>query len=380
MFRTALKFILYDKAKSIGVVVGIVISIFLIGQQVGTLTFLMRLMGGLVDNSNKVLGHIWVVDNITNNANELTKLDESLVREIRSIRGVENTYPVVVASAMVKFPNGKSSPVVLVGSEAPTFVAGPKKEKIMSGKLMDLAEDGAVSGDYFDQGTFDNSLDIGKRLEINGKEAFIRLQTRDARGFAGSFFYTTLSKARFYGNFPDNKVSAVAVQVKPGQSISAVAKEINQTFYGVRAWKTEDLQSETIRFITISSNIGTSVGSLVLFAIISGFFIISLTLFSSTLDHLRDYGTLKAIGATNAYVRNLILMQSFIFAIAGYVIALILIFLFKWAVTGAGLIIQYSILELFVLFVITVFISVGGSLVFSIRKINNVEPASVFRG
>jgi len=380
MIRTALRFILYDKAKSIGVVVGIVISIFLIGQQVGTLTFLMRLMGGLVDNSNKKWGQIWVVDNITNNANELTKLDESLVREIRSVQGVENTYPVVVASAMVKFPNGKSSPVVLVGSEAPTFVAGPKKEKILSGNLMDLAEDAAVSGDFFDQGTFDNSLDIGKRLEINGKEAFIRLQTRDARGFAGSFFYTTLSKARFYGNFPDNKVSAVAVQVKPGQSISAVAKEINQTFYGVRAWKTEDLQSETIRFITISSNIGTSVGSLVLFAIISGFFIISLTLFSSTLDHLRDYGTLKAIGATNAYVRNLILMQSFIFAIAGYVIALILIFLFKWAVTGAGLIIQYSILELFVLFVITVFISVGGSLVFSIRKINNVEPASVFRG
>jgi hypothetical protein len=184
---------LYDKAKSIGVIVGIVISIFLIGQQVGTLTFLMRLMGGLVDNSNKEMGHIWVVDNITNNANELTKLDESLVREIRSIRGVENTYPVVVASAMVKFPNGKSSPVLLVGSEAPAFIAGPKKEKILSGNLMDLAEDGAVSGDYFDQGTFDNSLDIGKRLEINGKEAFIRLQTRDARGFAGSFFSTTFT-------------------------------------------------------------------------------------------------------------------------------------------------------------------------------------------
>ncbi len=380
MFRTALRFIFYDKAKSIGVVVGIVISIFLIGQQAGTLTFLMRLMGGLVDNSNKELGHIWVVDNITNNANELTKLDESLVREIRSIRGVENTYPLVVASAMVKFPNGKSSPVVLVGSEAPTFIAGPKKEKILSGRLSDLAEEAAVSGDYFDQGTFDNSLDIGKRLEINGKEAFIRLQTRDARGFAGSFFYTTLSKARFYGNFPDNKVSAIAVQVKPGMSISAVAKEINRTFYGVKAWTTEDLQNETIRFITISSNIGTSVGSLVLFAIISGFFIISLTLFSSTLDHLRDYGTLKAIGATNAYVRNLILMQSFIFAVAGYAIALMLIFLFKAAVTGAGLIIQYSILELFILFLITVFISVGGSLVFSIRKINNVEPASVFRG
>jgi len=380
MFRTALRFILYDKAKSIGVVVGIVISIFLIGQQVGTLTFLMRLMGGLVDNSNKELGHIWVVDNITNNANELTRLDESLVHEIRSIQGVENTYPIVVASALVKFPNGKSSPIVLVGSEAPAFIAGPKKEKILTGNLMDLTKEGAVSGDYFDQGTFDNSLEVGKRIEISGKEAFIRLQTKDARGFAGSFFYTTLSKARFYGNFPSNKVSAVVVQVKPGYPISAVTKKINETIYGVRAWSTQDLQNKTILFITISSNIGTSVGSLVLFAIVSGFFIISLTLFSSTIDHIRDYGTLKAIGATNGYVRNLILMQSFIFAVAGYVIALLLLWIFKLAVTSAGLIIRYSILELLMLFLITVFISVGGSLVFSIRKINNVEPASVFRG
>jgi len=380
MFRTALRFILYDKAKSIGVVVGIVISIFLIGQQLGTLSFLMRLMGGLVDNSNKQLGQIWVVDNITTNANELARLDERLVREIRSIPGVENTWAVVVASAMVKFPNGKSSPVLLVGSEAPDFVAGPKKDKILTGNLMDLTKEAAFSGDYFDQGTFDNSLEPGKRLEINGKEAFIRLQTKDARGFAGSFFYTTLSKARFFGNFPENKVSAVAVQVKPGFSVTEVTGAINSAFTGVRAWKTEDLQSETIRFITISSNIGTSVGSLVLFAIISGFFIISLTLFSSTLDHIRDYGTLKAIGATNGYVRNLILMQSFIFAIAGYVIALLLLLLFKSAVTGAGLIIQYSFAELLGLFLITVFISVGGSLAFSIRKINNVEPASVFRG
>lgn len=380
MFRTALRFILYDKAKSIGVVVGIVISIFLIGQQVGTLDFLMRLMGGLVDNSNKELGQIWVVDNITNNANELTKLDESLVREIRSIKGVQNTYPIVVTNAMVKFPNGKSSPVIMVGSEAPSFVAGPNQQKILAGNLMDLTEEGAVSGDFFDQGTFDNSLEIGKRLEINGKEAFIRLQTKDARGFGGSFFFTTLSKARFYGNFPTNKVSAVAVQVKPGYSISAVTKDINQTIYGVKAWTSQDLQSQTIQFITISSNIGTSVGSLVVFAIISGFFIISLTLFSSTLDHIRDYGTLKAIGATNAYVRNLILMQSFIFAVAGYFIALLLLWLFQAGVKNAGLIIQYSVVELVILFIITVFISVGGSLAFSIRKINNVEPASVFRG
>ena len=65
MLQTAFKFIKYDRAKSIGVVVGILISIFLIGQQIGILGFLTGLMGGIVDNSRKDIGEIWVVDNIT---------------------------------------------------------------------------------------------------------------------------------------------------------------------------------------------------------------------------------------------------------------------------------------------------------------------------
>lgn len=379
MIRTAFKFIKYDKSKSIGVIIGIVISIFLIGQQIGILGFLTGLMGGIIENSRKDIGQIWVVDNITQNANELGKLDERLVREIRSIEGVENTYPVIAANSLVKFQNGKTASVLLIGSEAPLFIAGPNESKINKGRLEDLTLEAAVSAEFFDEKTFDNSVEIGNRVEINGKEAFIRLQTKNARGFAGSFFYTTLTKARFYGNFPDTKVSAIAVKVRDGYDVATVVNNINNNIYGIKAWDAEDLRKTTVSFITISSNIGTSVGSLVVFAIISGFFIIGLTLYSSALDRIKDYGTLKAIGATNTYVRNLILLQSFIFAIIGFSIAFFLLNGFKNGVANAGLVINYSGIEIFGLFIITVFISVGGSF-FAIKKINSVEPASVFRG
>lgn len=379
MILTAFKFIKYDTAKSIGVIVGIVISIFLIGQQIGILGFLTGLMGGLVENSRKDIAQIWVIDNITRNANELGKLDERYVREIRSIDGVANTYPVVISNGLVKFKNGKTASVLLIGSEAPVFVAGPNPVKVFKGKINDLAQDQAMSAEFFDQKTFDVALEIGTRVEINGKEAQISLQTKNARGFAGAFFYTTLSKARYYGGFPENKVSIVAIQVKPGYDVASVIKSINSKFYGIRAWDANELQASTISFITISSNIGTSVGSLVVFAIISGFFIIGLTLYSAALDRIKDYGTLKAIGATNSYVRNLILLQSFFFAIIGFVIAFALLIGFKKGVENAGLAINYSTWEILGLFVITLFISMGGSL-FAIKKINGVEPASVFRG
>jgi len=379
MIRTAIEFMRYDRAKSIGILVGIVISIFLIGQQLGILGFLMSLMGGLVDNSREDIGHIWVVDNITRNANELARLDEGIVREIRSIEGVMETYPIVVSNGTVKFASGKSVSIILVGSEPPLFVAGPRPDRIIEGDLFDLSENGAISAEYFDETTFDAPLGVGTRLEINGHEAFIRVQTRDVRGFGGSFFYTSLSKARFYGNFPGDKVSAVAVQVLPGYSADQVADRINRVIFGVKAWNAQAFKHQTIRFITISSNIGTSIGSLVIFAIISGFFIIGLTLYSSALDRIRDYGTLKAIGASNAYVRNLILTQAFLFALVGFLLAFLLLEGFRRGVSGAGLLITYTPAEITGLFLITLFISVGGSL-FAIGKINRVEPASVFRG
>mgnify|MGYP001590415524 FL=1 len=67
MLKTAYNFLKYDKPKSIGVIIGIVICIFLIGQQIGILTFLMGLMGGLIENSDTRNAQIWIVDKITIN-------------------------------------------------------------------------------------------------------------------------------------------------------------------------------------------------------------------------------------------------------------------------------------------------------------------------
>jgi len=368
----------FDKSKSIGIIIGIVISIFLIGQQVGILTFLTGLMGGLISSSRQDLGEIWVVDNITSNANELAQLDERIVREIRSIAGDQETYGVVIASGSVKFADGKTAIVSLIGSEPPAFVAGPRPDLIMEGNVSDLIGDGAVSAEFYDESTFNNSVAPGTSIEINGKSAVIKVRTKNARGFGGSFFYTTLSKARYYGNFPANKVSCVAVKVKPGYSKAQVIANINNTIVGVKAWDSTDLKNTTAKFITVTSNIGASIGSLVVFAIISGFFIIGLTLYSAALDRLKDYGTLKAIGATNGYVTRLILMQSFLFAVIGFLIAVLLLFGFQKGVEGAGLVLNFPPLLVLGLFIVTLFISMGGSL-FAIRKINSVEPASVFR-
>lgn len=378
MIRTAIKFMRYDRAKSIGIIVGIVISIFLIGQQLGTLRFITEVMGGLMNNANPKSGQIWVVGKATKNVNVLTHLDSRLVREIRSIKGVKNTYPIVVANASITLPDGKSSPIVLIGSDAPVFAGGPNKSKIIKGNRFSLTQTNTVSAEYFDAKALNTELNLGSSLEINGKHATITVETKNAQAFGGHYMYANLNNARFYSDFPSHKVSIIAVKTSQGANTQQVVQRINETFFSVKAWQIDQLKESTIKKLLSTTNMGVSFGTLVIFAIITGFFIIGLTLYSAVLDRLKDYGTFKAIGATNGYVRKLIFTQAILFAVIGFIIALGLLIAFKQGVAQAGLIIVLSPQLIILLFIITLFISVGGSL-FAIRKINKLEPASVFK-
>lgn len=375
MLRYAWQFMKYDKAKSLGIVIGIVISIFLIGQQTGIFIFLTGAMRALVDNSR---ADLWVVDAKTVNANALGKLDIRKLREVQGVEGVGRAFPVVVAGGTARFDNGTTAGVQVIGSDGPEYRIGLDRKKIESGRLEDLLEEGAVSADYYDRATLGGSL-RGTQFEINGKKAYIALQTRGVRGFGGVFMFTTMEKARYFGSQPNTTISAILLDVAPGQDPSVVRDRINRSVFGVRAWTSRDFGKSTVGFLLANSGIGFSIGSLIVFALIAGFFIIGLTMYSAALDRIRDYGTLKGIGASNGYIVRLILLQAFLFALVGFAFGYLFIDLFRRGIAKAGTTFEFSPVIVLGFFLLTLLISIGGAF-FAIRRIIALEPASVFRG
>jgi putative ABC transport system permease protein len=115
----------------------------------------------------------------------------------------------------------------------------------------------------------------------------------------------------------------------------------------------------------------------VFFAVITGFAIVGLTLYSAVNDRLRDYGTVKAIGGNNGTIRKLILLQALIYSVIGFVIAFMLLVLFVQATKNA-LDIQLTPGLVAFLVAVTLFISILGSL-FAMRKITRLEPVQIFR-
>jgi len=375
MLKTAWKFIRFDKAKSIGVIVGILISTFLIGQQLGVFMFLTGLMKAL---STNVKADIWVIDSKTVDVNQLGKLDIRNLRAVQGIPGVQEAFPVLVSGASCIYGNNSSGAITLIGVDMSKLNAVLDSSKILAGKSTDLTMDGAVSAEFFEKKNLGDNIDIGTNFEINGKRAFFAIQTKGFRGFGSSFCVTTIERARFYSNQSVNSISAILVQLKPGEHPEEICNRINSSIYGVKAWPSEQLAASTEKKILSSSGIALSTGTLIVFALIAGFFIIGLTMYSSALDRLKDYGTLKAIGAGNSYITRLILSQAMIFAILGLLTGLLLLEGFRVGVAKSGLIFNFSPVVLLSMFITISLIAAAGAS-FALQRIRSVEPAAVFR-
>jgi putative ABC transport system permease protein len=330
-------------------------------------------MSTLVANNKQ---YIWVVDNKSTNVNSLTLLDKRVGFELQSLPDIAEAYPLVIAGGGAKFENGTTAGIILVGVQAPAYAGGPWNMHL--GTKDAMIKDGAIITDYYDKKAL-GELSLGDYFEINGKQVFDAAQTKGIRGFGGIYGFTTIERARFLTGIDTDKASAFLVELKDVRNKQKVIDQINQNFYGVRAWDGEEFTKQTILTVLKTSGIALSFGTIIAFALIIGFVIIGLTLYSAVIDRIKDYGTLKAIGANNRFIRKLILMQALIIGVSGYIIGAIITEIFRIKVEETGTIINFPLYVRISIMIITLLIAVFGSL-FAIRRITSLEPAQVFRG
>jgi putative ABC transport system permease protein len=374
MLKIALRFLLFDRPKTIGALAGTIISVFLIGQQSGIFIFLTNAMSAYVRNNKE---YIWVTDEKTTNANAMTPLDNRISRQIESIAGVKKAHQLVIAGGSAKFANGTFSGLTLIGVQYPDCAGGPWN--LVAGQKQDMVKEGGIITDFFDTKSLGDAK-IGDYFEYNGKKALIVGNTKGVRSFGGGVLgFATIEQARYLTNGNPNKSSAFLISYDPAIPREQIIYQINTNIKGVRAWKSEDFAYETIITVLKSSGIAISFGTLIVFALIVGFVIIGLTLYSAAIDRIRDYGTLKAIGANNWYIRRLILTQAMIIGVIGFGFGFMLVNGFKNGIANAGTLFEYPLWLRLSFFGVTIFIAFFGSS-FAIRRIVKLEPSAVFRG
>ena len=242
---------------------------------------------------------------------------------------------------MPAFADGSATAVVLVGLRSPGLSRqAPSASWGAPGRNCS----GRVGGRWTSS-SGDNlgGSRLGDRFELGGGEAFVAAEVVGSRGFGGLYMFTTTERARALGG--DSPVPGIGGAVgvgSPGPTRRWCSRPSAATVPGVRAWRPEELSSATRRTVLATSGIGFSVGALIFFAIPGGLRppppppppTVGLTMYSGALDRIRDFGTMKAIGAGTGDLAGILVRQAAIHAGAGFLLGMLLTEGFRRGVAG----------------------------------------------
>jgi len=374
MVDLALKTLLYDKLRFAITVAGVAFAVTLVLVQVG-------LFLGLLDNASITIDHmpadLWVTPKNTPNIDFAQTFPETNVYRIRSVPGVERADNLTVVFITMTLPNGARESTICYAMEEfrrwnfPWNVVDGDVAQLSQGPYLFMDESAKRRFGSFQTGDYREML--GQRFKIVGK-------TRDARSFTTTpvCFLDTKSVNDIIPEHR-NKTSYIVAKLAPYADREAVRAEISRRLPFNDVYTREEWSRQSRGYWVVNTGLGLNISVTVLLGVLVGIVIVAQTLYASTMEHLKEYGTVKAIGGSNWDIYRILLRQAGISAIAGFLVALPLSFAMGPIMASLELKLIIPPLLIGAVFVGTVVFCLAAAIV-SFRKVAGIDPAVVFRG
>jgi putative ABC transport system permease protein len=375
MVSIARKNLLEDVPRFLVAQAGIMFAVTLVTLQTGVLNGFTRSTVLLIDQSK---ADIWLTSDRMVHFEYTEPLTVSQLNEAKKIEGVERAEAVSISSwRWYPIGNGESTPMRMIGFDpnGKLFVPGD----IVKGNLKDLNKPFTV---MVDESRLDvlNVNSVGQQGKVESLPGTVVGITRNTQSLvAAPFVFTSLDNANTYSgagftsrvncqvgsggqldcrtvyeeNSPSAKaklpsikplgltdpISYVLIKAKPGQDIEALKKQLTQAIPGTSAYTTAEMSQKTAAYWKIRTGVGVILGMGAVVGIIVGMVVVSQILYASVSEHIKEFGTLKAIGASDKVLYGVIVEQSIWMAVLGYIPGMLICLGVSAAVAGQGIII-----------------------------------------
>ncbi len=379
MKQIAVKMLMGDKAKYLGLIFGITFATLLMSQQMSLFIGIMGRTYAIISQIQEA--DIWVMDKKVQYIDGIEPLPDIALAQVRSIDGVKWALPFYKGSAVIKV-NGNLQAVTLVGVDDASLVGGPRK--MLMGNLADLKIKNAVIIDQLGYNYVwpNEPLKIGREFEANDQRMLLVGICDATPSFSSPvLMYSRYSEAVRYVAQSRNKMSFVIAKAKEGADVEEVVKKINeQTDLKAQTW--EEFKNSTLTYYLTHTGIAINFGITVLLGFIIGAVISGQTFYIFVVENLRQFAVLKAIGITNKKILKMVLTQAAVVGSIGYAIGIGLTSIFFSKVSGGasafkGFYLPWEIAlgSAFAVVLIMIIVSF-----ISVRKVFVTDPAIVFRG
>ena len=372
MGHAALRMMFHGKLKMAGTMFGVVFAVILSNQQAGTFLGLLQKNTMLVDNAG---ADIWITPPGTMQVQAGGVLPANAATRARVTPGVAWAEPLIFAGATVKRPDGATEAVTLLGVEWPAGRGGPWN--VVAGDRDALAQPDTMVFEDSQRDKF-GGMNLGSVREVNGRTVRAGAFTWGLVPFGPSYAFAEYDLARMIARVDADRTSFVLAGVTPGEDPARVAAALRERIPEAAVFTKQELRASTIRYILTRTAIGVTFGTATVFGLIVGFVIVALTMFSSVLDNLREFGTLKAIGSTTGDLAVLLLVQSVTYATLGSILGLAVVSLLANGIRSAQLAMNLSPVLFGGTYVLMLLLCMFASTL-SVLRIRKLEPAMVFR-
>lgn len=388
MNRVALRMLTGDRAKFIGILIGLTFASLLITQQSAIYDGLLERSYASIGDTGQ--GDIWVMDPMVDNVDDIKPMQDTVLDRVRSIPGVAWAMPMFRNFIRARLDDGSTQNCIVLGLDDTTLMGGPPE--MVEGRLEDLRRADGIIVDERDvrgrnaklahpplqPGGAKRPLAIGDVLELNDHRTVVVGIARTHRSFMWNpFVYTTYDRATTWAPPQRKLLSYVIAKVRPGDDAQAVCARIRQTT-GMKALTNAGFKQLTLDFIMENTGIPINFKISMFLGFLVGAVIAGQMFFNFTHDNLRHFGALKAMGASDGQLLRMILIQALLVGFIGYGIGVGFAALFGNLVGGSELAFLLSWDRLLFSAFVVIFICALSALI-SIRKVIRLEPAVVFR-
>jgi putative ABC transport system permease protein len=378
MLWIAWKMLVGNRVKYLGIVFGVVFAAVLIAQQASIFCGLMSLT---VSQIRDVQGpEIWVMDRNVQYVDDIKPLADTELFRVKSVPGVAWAVRFYKGIARARLEEGTYEQMILLGLDDATLVGAP--EGVFMGSIADLRKPDAVIMD--DAGYRrvwpGEPYRLGRSFEMNDRRAVVVGLTKASRTFQSfPIVYTRYSQAVLFAP-PERKVlSFVLVDPQPDLPAEEVCRRIEERT-GLQALTREQFLWKTIRYYLAKTGIPVNFGITVFLGFLVGTAIAGQTFYLFTVENIRQFGALKAMGTSNWTILLMVLAQGLQVGIVGYGLGVGLAAVFGWVVKGASRLSFFMPWQVLAITAVAVFVIVLVASLLSIRKVLVVDPAIVFRG
>jgi len=359
---------------------------------VGFSNLLMFFQLGLLDsiyNSqrkpiDRLRGDLVMVSAGYSNMGSLQRFDRSRLYQALGVAGVEGVSPLHIGRATWITPaTRKSFDVFVYGVNlSRPSLAFPELERDVS-RLQPLRNA------LFDRNSKQQYGPIAEELkrqglvtlEVNKKQ----LRIIDTFSLGSTFAADAnliVSDNTFYFLFPEknpNKIEMGLIQLQPGADARAVQRALQPLMQNdVKVLTRLELSELELNYWKRNSSVGFIFSLGVLVGFVVGSIIVYQILFSDVMNSLPQYATLKAMGYTDLYVISIVIQQSAILAVVGFIPGVLTSMGLYWLLATITKLSVFMTISRALQVLLLTFVMCVGSGALATRKLVQLDPADVF--